>query len=621
VSFIRTGFREIGLKIRRQRTRIALRHEKRLLQKSEINLGREGTTQAANFPELRNEIVALKKLEQEQKEVALRIAQIEEGIKKIEEERQQNAREQTEAIAKLEAEKKPLLQKRNQTKSNVDVCERELAAVERRIQESEAADRDLLKQLSDLQALDPIPADVELRSASISARRARLPEERAELVRARLGSAEAERLAKERLNLAEAELSAMEKNIARTRSEFEARDRKLSDNIRAQQEAARNARARHQTVEERKNPAYLNIGRHLAAQGVAPPNAPHLLAEAHRRREAVDRHLAHKAELASLSSQIDKQDLRKFYFSVFSVLVLVAITLLVIFQSPRGREWLPQETDTILSINADQFERADLARRWRKDQPKLWPGLIGAAAATPGLNLPRDATRITRAITTNETGETREFVLVEARRAAPKAIRAIAGDKAFQKRAINGLPVWERPPDFAVARVGPATFAVGTPIAVDELVLVRLGMKPDLKITGQLFDRFQALDRESALRLISRDPPDLSRVFNPIFTRELLDASQLLGLAVNLQNPVQARVLIKVNSPKNAAEVARNLHDNPQQWLRLPDSELLLYSRPPEILRPSASNLELRFEVPENSARVLLERLAKTEVPQAVTAY
>src|SRR5436309_2534417 len=519
MSFIRTGLREIGLKIRRQRTRIALRHEKRLLQKSEINLGREGTAQAANFPELRNEIVALKKLEQEQKEVALRIARIEEGIKKIEEERQLNSREQAEEIAKLEAEKKPLLQKRNQTKSNVEVCERELGAVERRIRESEATDRDLLKQLSDLHAIDPAPADRDARSASINARLARLPEERAELVRARLGSAEAARLATEKMNAAEAELSAVEKNIARTRSEFEARDRKLNDHIRAQQEAARNARAQHQTVEERKNPAYLNIGRHLAAQGVAPPNAPHLLAEAHRRREAVDRHLAHKAELASLSSQIDKQDLRKFYFSVFSVLVLVAITLLVIFQSPRGREWLPQETDTILSINADQFERADLAKRWRKDQPKLWQGLIGAAALTPGLNLPRDATRITRAITTNEAGETREFVLVEARRAAPKAVRAIADDKAFQKRAISGLPVWERSPDFAVARVGPATLAVGAPIAVDELVLVRLGMKPDLKITGQLFDRFQALDRQRALRLISRDPTASRPLVQPVLPR------------------------------------------------------------------------------------------------------
>ncbi len=631
MSFIRTGFREIALKVKRQRTRIALRHEKRLLQRSEINLGREGTAQAANFPELRNEIVALKKLEQEQKEVALQIARIEEGIKTIEEERQQNAREQAEALAKLEADKKPLLQQQNQAKHNLDVCERELAGMERRLQESEAADRDLLKQLSDLHALNSPPADFEARSTNIIARQARLPEERAELIRARLGSADAVRLAKEKLNAVEAELSEVEKNIARTRSEFEARDRKLNDNIRAQQDAAREARARHQTVEERKNPAYLSIGRHLAAKGVAPPNAPQLLAQAHRRREAVDAHLQHKAELALLSSQIDKQELRKFYFSVFSVLVLLALILLVVFQSPRGREWLPQETDTILSINAEQFERANLAKRWRNEEPALWPGLVGAAASVPGLNLPHDAVRITRALTTNEAGETREFNLVQARRDVSKAIRAITTDKSFQKRSISGLPLWERKPasadatadkpDFAVARVGPATLAVGAPEEVDELVLVRLGMKPDLKITGQLFDRFQALDRDSALRLISRDPPDLARVFHPIFTRELLEASQLLGLAVNLQNPVKARVLIKVNSSTRTTDLARNLHDKPQQWLRLPDTQLLLYAQTPEVQTHDSSNIELRFTMPESTARLLLERLAKTDTPQAVAAY
>src|SRR6516165_2598025 len=442
MSFIRTGFREVALKLKRQKTRIALRHDRRLLQRSEINLGREGTAQAANFPELRNEIVALKKLEQEQKEVALQIARIEEGIKTIEEERQQNAREQAEALAKLEADKKPLLQQQNQAKHNLNVCERELAGMERRLQENETADRDLLKQLSDLHALNPPPADLEARSANITARQARLPEERAELIRARLGSADAVRLAKEKLNAIEAELSAVEKNIVRTRSEFEARDRKLNDNIRAQQEAAREARARHQTVEERKNPAYLSIGRHLAKKGIAPPNAPQLLAEAHRRREAVDAHLQHKAELALLSSQIDKQELRKFYFSVFSVLVLLALTLLVVFQSPRGREWLPQETDTIVSINTDQFERANLAKRWPNDQPKLWPRLIGAAASVPRLKLSRDAVRVTRALTTSETGETREFNLVESRRSLSKIIREISNDKAFQKRSISGLPVW-----------------------------------------------------------------------------------------------------------------------------------------------------------------------------------
>ena len=623
MSFIGTGLREIALKVRRQRTRIALRHEKRLLQRSEINLGREGTVQAANFPELRNEIVALKKLEQEQKEVALRIAQIEEGIKKIEAERQQNAGEQNAALAQLEAEKKPLLQQRNQTKNAVEVCERELAAVERRIQENDATDRELLKQLSDLQALNPPPADLEAQSTSVSARRARLPEERAELVRARLGSADAARFAKEKLIAAEAELSVVEKNIERVRSEFGARDRTLADNVRAQQEAVREARLHHQTVEERKNPAYLNIGRHLAAQGIAPPNAPHLLTETQRHREAVDRHLQHRAELASLSSQIDKQELRKFYFSVISVLVLLAIILPVAFQSPRKREWLPQETDAILSINTDQFERADLPKRWRKDQPEVWPktwsGLVGPAASTPGLSLPHDAARITRAVTTEESGKTREFVLVETRRDVSRVIRMTGGDKTFQKRTISGLPVWERAPGFAVARVGAATLAVGAPNEVDELVLVRLGMKPDLKITGQLFDRFQALDRESALRLISRNPTDLSRVFHPIFTRELLDASQLLGLALTLQNPVKAKLLLKLNSPERATELARNLHDAPQRWLRLPESELLLCSQPPDI-QGRDTNLELRFTVPENSARLLLGRIAKTDTAAVLTA-
>jgi hypothetical protein len=620
VSFIRTGLREIGLKIRRQRTRMALRHEKRLLQRSEINLGREGTSQAGNFPELRNEIVALKKLEQEQKEVALRIAQIEEGIKKIEAQRQQNAHEQTEAMAKVETEKKPILQQRNDAKSAADVCQRELTGVERRIQDNDATDRELLKQLSELQALAPPPADVETKSTSISTRRARLPEERAELVRARLGSTDACRMAKEKLAAAEEELSAIEKNIERLRAEFEARDRALNENIRTQQEAVREAKAHHQVVEERKNPAYLNIGRHLATQGIAPPNAPHLLEQVRKHRTAVNRHAEHTAELALLSSKIDKQELRQFYFSVVSVLALLAIILPLVFQSPRKREWLPQETEAILSINVDQFERDDLPKRWRKEQAdvwqNIWNGLLGSAVRTPVLNLAHDAARVTRAVTTSDAGTVREFLLVEARGDVSNVIRSIQSDQDFQKRTISGLPIWERP-DLALARVGPTTLALGTATEVDELVRVRLGIDLDLKITGQLFDRFQALDRESALRLISRDPPDLARVFHPVFARELLDNSQLLGLALTFQNPVKARLLLKAKSPEAASELVRSLHNEPQRWLRMQDSDLLLYAQPPDITRQGA-NLELRFNVPEDSARLLLQRIAKTDITSAV---
>jgi len=620
MSFIRTGLREIGLKIRRQRTRMVLRHEKRLLQKSEIILGREGTSQAANFPELRNEIVALKKLEQEQKEVALRIAQIEEGIKKVEAQRQANAREQSEAMAKLEAEKKPIQQRRNDAKSAAELSEREVNAVERRIRENDEADQELLRKLSELQALTPPPADLEAQNARISARRARLPEERAELVRARLGSSGASRIAKEKLVAAEEELSAIEKNIAKVRAEYEMRDRGFGDNIRAQQDAVRDAKQHHQVVEERKNPAYLNIGRHLASQGIAPPNAPHLLGGVRKHRVALNRHQQHNDELALLSRGIDKQELRQFYFSVVSVIALLAIILPLVAKSPRKREWLPQQTEAILSINTGQFERDDLPKRWHKDQPDLWQnvwnGLIGPAAHVPTLNLSRDTLRITRAATTSDIGTVREFILIENQSDVSQIIRSVQSDKEFHKRTVSGLAVWEKP-DLALARVGPSTLAVGSSTEVDELVRVRLGIDLDLKITGQLFDRFEALDRESALRLISRSPPDLPRMFHPIFAPELLENSQLLGLALTLQNPVKARLFLKLKTPESASEFARTLHNEPQRWLRLQDSNFLLYAQPPEITR-QAANLELRFNVPEETARLLLQRIAKTDIASSV---
>jgi hypothetical protein len=104
----------------------------------------------------------------------------------------------------------------------------------------------------------------------------------------------------------EADLAVADKNIARVREEYEARDRVLNENSRAQQDSLKDARGHHQTVEEKKNPAYLNIGRHLASQGIAPPNAPHLLREVQKHRVGVERHMQHTAELAVLSSQIDK---------------------------------------------------------------------------------------------------------------------------------------------------------------------------------------------------------------------------------------------------------------------------------------------------------------------------
>ena len=613
VSFISTGFRELTLKVRRQRTRMALKHEKRHLQKSEIALGREGTAEAAKFPEVRDEIVALKKFEQEQKEVAVRIARIEEALKQIESQRQENSRAQNAALAKLEEEKRPLVERRDEAKAAVERCEKELATVDRRLQENDSADRELLKKLSALQATEPAPADFETQMERIGAERARLPREQAGLVQARLGSVEASRSAREKLTTEEAAVAQADKNIARVRGEFEAHERALQESSRAQQEEVKQARQQHQTVEEKKNPAYLNIGRHLASQGIAPPSAPHLLTEVRHRRGAVDRHAALRQELALLSSQIDKQELRKFYFTIFSLLALLAIILPLISQSPPKRDWLPRETRAIVSLDIDQLNNGPLANRWRKEQPDFWQkiatGLLGPAARTPALNLARDARRVTRALTIEENGAPGAYVLVETRGDLAPIVRAITQDKSFAQSTMAGLVVWQRP-DISVARVGPKTLAVGSLGEVDKLVEVRLGIQPDLKIDDPLLKSFQALDPDSALRLVAAAPTELSTLLGPILPDAFLKSCALLGLELTLAAPAKARLLVRATEAAKAKELAAGLQNEPGRWLTIPGSDFALSAGPPKVEQKN-ENLDIRFDLPEGAARLLLQRLAQ----------
>ncbi|MBA2431140.1 MAG: hypothetical protein H0V56_03380, partial [Chthoniobacterales bacterium] len=169
----------------------------------------------------------------------------------------------------------------------------------------------------------------------------------------------------------------------------------------------------------------------------------------------------------------------------------------------------------------------------------------------------------------------------------------------------------------ALARLGPRTLAVGAPEEVEELVRVRLGIDQDLKITGTLFDRFTALDQQTALRLISSDPPSLARFFVPIFAPELLESAQIFGLSLAFEDPVKGRMIMKTKSATAATELARRLREEPQRWLRLQDSDLLLYAQPPEVITQD-TDIELRFNVPENTARLFLQRIARSNAPPAL---
>jgi hypothetical protein len=225
---------------------------------------------------------------------------------------------------------------------------------------------------------------------------------------------------------------------------------------------------------------------------------------------------------------------------------------------------------------------------------------------------------VTRAMAATDSGATHEYVLVEARNDVSPIVNSIERDKTFERRTISGLPMWLQP-EFALARMGPKTLAIGGEQEVASLARVRLGIDPDLKIDGPLLDRLQSLKEANALRLVSREPGKLGRMFSPIFNPELLDQCDLLGLSLTLQNPVKARLILRAKSSQAAGELATRIRNEPQRLLKLAESDLLFYAQPPEV-EVQGADVQLRFDVPENSARRVLQGLAKTGPVPTVAA-
>ena len=173
--------------------------------------------------------------------------------------------------------------------------------------------------------------------------------------------------------------------------------------------------------------------------------------------------------------------------------------------------------------------------------------------------------------------------------------------------------------EFALARVGPTTVAIGSEKEVAALARVRLGIDPDLKISGPLLETLQSLKESSTIRLVSREPAKLGRMFAPMFNNELTDNCDLFALSLTLQTPVKARLVLKAKSAQAAGDLAARIRNEPQRLLKLADSDLLLYAQPPDV-EVQGANVQLRFDVPENSARLILQRLAKVTPAPAVAA-
>lgn len=578
MNFIVIGIKEIGRRLRRQKHRLALSSARQALAEAEIALGRYGWRYLTDHEGLPEPLTGLRKLDAEIQQQAAQIAELETKIRAQEVEKER-ARQTYQAIQEeVEQKKRPLLK-----------LERNFRA---QIEEQQA-------MLNKNRKTDP---------AATSSQTQAFVSQQLEAI--------ADQLQKIRR-----EIDHLDSLLTKGRVEFVEKDRSISQTMATLNREMAVCRRGSRQIEEQKRKGYQLAGQILAGRSHAPPAGEEFYENVQLQAQVVLAMNELESDSVRESREVNRQDLRTFYFVLFTIAFILGLTLLLIFRSPAKREYLPANTEAIISLNSDQFQmqRGDTAFD-ATSQPDLWRNLWNAMMQdikqVPELN-PRYVVRITRAIThlhqTDNppiTAEPTDYLIAELKsnKVADSLIRKFSlRDSPYRYEYINGLAMYEKSPQLAVARIGPRSITVNDVSAVKEMIRVRLGLSPDLNVDNDFLNHFQRLGSDSTLRLITSEPRRLTRVTPSLFDPSLLEECDYLGLAIKLQAQQSPSifVLLKASTPKRAKQIAESLKKNPEKALGLE------FASTPDVELQEERSVEWRFQLTPNALREFLLRISK----------
>lgn len=333
-----------------------------------------------------------------------------------------------------------------------------------------------------------------------------------------------------------------------------------------------------------------------------------------RRREA-QRQIASLEDrlksLNSLSSAADPQNLRLSVFLFVSLATIVGLTLLLIFRAPPGRDWLPADSQIVSAFHLPRLQAAGAANR-ESPWNAVWRDAADTLAPYPALAGPApEVRRMVIALGEAKGDSGSLYRLVEMNGAAADVTSTLNEKHGFglryDSKSLGGLAIVERNAGTACAQIGYSTLALGDTASVSQMIRVRLGLAPDLKIDELFFTKFHRLDRGSAIRLITRQPRELvTATGEPIIAPELAERSGLLGMAAYPGDPIILVLLFGTKNDSASTALAEVFREAPAKHLRLQGAgaEAIVLS-----VEQRDSSLECRLSLNEAAAREFLPRL------------
>ena len=623
MNFLSTGVKEITRRLRRQRNRLALANARKTVEKAETALGRHGWRALASDEDVRGAYEDLLRLDGKVEGLRARIAEIDAAVHQQEAERGRAWSAHEENLDRLERVRRPVQDRLHALQNRLADRARALPEQNAKRHALKAEQTALLKEEKRARRRAATDAERAGVLSTFDSRRVALAEQAAQLTLARSALAEPMAADEREIREVRARLSTIDKEVQAAHADLTEKERVITLAIAERHKEIAAIRRSVARIESEKNASYLAIGRRLrehAPTGLPDETAANLFAVSQKQQQAYERLVGLETAWLRESQDANKQDLRIFNFVGATVAVLLGIALLLVFRTPGKRDWLPSNTQTILTVDVRRFTDADFTRALQSQDPNawqaVWSGLIRTVAQVPQIDVRRQVARITRALApaVDAAHSPVDCLLVEMRPSVDVddlLRKKLVPAGGFRSRLVRGLPIYEKPGGLAAAQIGPDTLALGSSASVQALIEVRLGLQNDLQSDAQLFSEFARLGEESPFRLVSHNPRELTYLTDPLLNAQLLGDCEALGLTLDMREPVSAVFVFSAGTPQEASGVARLIQANPDQVLQLASAGPNLFVERPTVTTPTDRQVEWRFRMTQPAAREFLQRVSR----------
>ncbi len=457
MNFVSTGIREVTRRLRRSKNRLALANARKFVDKAETALGRHGWRDLAEDETVHPVYQTLLDLDREVAAAHAHIAELDARVHEQEAEREAAARTHREALDAVEAERGPARQALLDLQNRRVDHQKALQALTARTAALRSEQAALLKQerRAKRQNLLADEAARAGRQQALDDQRAALAEQAAQLAVARAQAVEPLVNDQDGIKETRARLSALDNRAQDAHAELAARERAVDVAIAGLHKEIAATRRQAARVEEQKDDSFLVMGRRLTERAATPIGGDDLFTASRRHRQSYEKLAALETAWMHESENANKQDLRIFNFVGVTAAVLLALGLLLAFHAPARRDWLPRETQTILTVDVSRFTDADFTRALQMQEPDtwqaVWSGLLRKVAEVPLIDVRRRVLRITRAFAPSAVpgGPPVDYLLVAMRESADveniiMQLPTRTPQGGFGRRMVSNLPIYEK---------------------------------------------------------------------------------------------------------------------------------------------------------------------------------